>query len=68
MTIAAKRDFSKRTVRALARRGISVIGVQGLPDMSSVMPYANLERGYLLDDNGTARVLRFRDVITLAEQ
>lgn len=59
MNVAAQiavRDFSAKTVRALANKGIRLIGTQLLPDMSSGMPLANAERGYVVDDNGTGRV------------
>lgn len=59
-------DFSKKTLRALARKGIRLIGLQALPDMSSPMPYANATRGYLVDDNGTGRCWTHAQVIAAA--
>lgn len=58
-------DFSRTTLRSLSRKGISVVGLQWLPDMTSDMPMACGERGYVLNDNGTGRVVRFADVMAL---
>ena len=59
-------DFSKKTLRALARKGIRLIGLTTIPDMSSDMPYANGDRGYCLDDNGCHRIRTFTQVLELA--
>lgn len=59
-------DFSKRTLNKLAKRGLRLIGLQAIPDMASAMPYANAERGYLFDDNGTGRLLTFAQVLEAA--
>ena len=58
-------DFSRTTLRSLSRKGITVVGLQWLPDMTSDMPMACGERGYVLNDNGTGRVVRFADVMAL---
>jgi hypothetical protein len=58
-------DFSRTTLRSLSRKGITVVGLQWLPDMTSDMPVACGERGYVLNDNGTGRVVRFADVMAL---
>ena len=60
-------DFSKKTIAALARKGIRLIGLQAIPDMSSPMPFANATRGYIIDDNGTGRVLTFNEILELAK-
>jgi hypothetical protein len=60
-------DFSKKTIAALARKGIRLVGLQAIPDMSSSMPFANATRGYIVDDNGTSRVLTFNEVLELAK-
>jgi hypothetical protein len=59
-------DFSRKTLRALSLRGISLVGLTVIPDMASVMPFACGDRGYMINDNGTGRVLRFSDVLALA--
>lgn len=59
-------DFSKATLRKLAKKGISIIGITAIPDMSHPMPYANASRGYILNDNGTQRVREFSEVTALA--
>lgn len=60
-------DFSKKTIAALARKGIRLIGLQAIPDMSFPMPFANASRGYIIDDNGTCRLLTFNEVLELAK-
>jgi hypothetical protein len=37
--------FSAKTLRALSRKGVRIVGLQYLPDMSSAMPMANGETG-----------------------
>lgn len=59
-------DFSAKTLRALSRKGIRLVGLQAIPDMSSSMPYANADRGYVVDDNGTGRVWTFLQVLKAA--
>ncbi len=59
-------DFSKNTMRKLAKKGITLIGLQAIPDWSSPMPWANASRGYVLNDNETVRVRTFREVKQLA--
>lgn len=63
---AAARDFTAATVKALARKGVTLLSPVALPDMSSAMPYANASRGYSVNDNGTGRILSFADVLNLA--
>lgn len=60
------RDFSSKTLRALAARGIRVLRATALPDMSSDMPFANASRGYCVDDNGCGRVWTFAEVMAAA--
>lgn len=64
-TQIARRDFSAATLRALGRRGVELVSVQALPG-ADAMPWANAERGYLVNDNGTGRVLTFAQVIAKA--
>jgi len=56
-------DFSKKTIIALAKKGITIVGLCVIPDMSSAMPFANGERGYKINDNGTGRVWSFAQVM-----
>lgn len=56
-----QRDFSQATIRALAKKGISVYGITALPG-SGDMPYANSERGYLVNDNDCGKVWTFGQV------
>lgn len=59
-------DFSRKTIAALARRGIRLVGLQAIPDLSSAMPFANATRGYLIDDNGCGRVWTHAQVLEAA--
>lgn len=60
------RDFNCQTIRALAHRGVTIVSLQMIPDMTSSMPWANADRGYVVDDNGTGRVLTHAEVRALA--
>lgn len=60
-------DFSKKTLAALTRKGISLIGLTVIPNMSSDMPFATGERGYKLNDNGCHRILSFSQVLEMAQ-
>lgn len=60
------RDFSKATLAAIARKGITLIGLQAIPNMASDMPFANAERGYVVNDNGCGRVWTFSQVMEAA--
>lgn len=64
------RDFSKKTLAALARKGIALVGLTVIPDMSSDMssdmPFANGSRGYQLNDNGCHRIRTFAEVLEMA--
>lgn len=46
-------DFSRKTIRNLAKKGIRLVGLQG-------------DEGYILDDNGVCRIRTFREVMELA--
>ena len=61
----ASRDFTSKTVRALAKKGIRIIGICAIPDMSHPMPYANASRGYNLDDNGTHKIRSHKEVAAI---
>lgn len=60
------RDFSRTTLAALTRKGIRLIGLQAIPRNGDPMPFANAERGYVMDDNGTCRVWTFTEVMEAA--
>jgi hypothetical protein len=62
----ARRDFSAKTLRALTQRGLEVVDVQMLPDTGD-LPWANAERGYLVNDHGTGRVWTFQRVLSAAQ-
>lgn len=62
----ARRDFSAKTLRTLSKRGVDVVGVQTLPGIGS-MPWANAERGYVVNDNGCGKVWTFAQVLGAAK-
>ena len=62
----ASRDFSQKTLSALARKGVTLLGITAIPDMSSDMPFTNADRGYTVSDNGCGRVWTFTQVLEAA--
>lgn len=59
------RDFSRKTLAALARKGIRVTGACVIPG-NSALPFAAGSRGYHVDDNGCGRVWTFNQVMEAA--
>ena len=59
------KDFSKKTLALLAKKGITLIGLTLIPG-TGAMPMATGETGYILNDNGTSRVRTFTQVLELA--
>lgn len=57
------RDFSRKTLNALTRKGIAVIGTTVIPNPASDLPFASGERGYKIDDNGCHRIWTFSQVL-----
>ena len=58
------RDFSSKTLRSLARKGITLSGLQAIPDASGC--FLNSTRGYLVNDNGCGRCWTFNQVLEAA--
>lgn len=58
--------LSKKTLRALSSKGITVFSTTLIPDMSSDMPWANASVAFKVSDNGTGRVLSLREILNLA--
>jgi hypothetical protein len=57
-------DFSRKTIRALARKGIALVGLSCAPDAAG--SFLNSTRLYVLNDNGTQRIRTFAEVRELA--
>lgn len=57
---AGERDFNKTTIKALAKKGIAIVGTQWAPDSEG--NFANGETVYLLDDNGCGKVRTHKQV------
>lgn len=60
------RDFSKSTLSALSKLGITVVGITVIPDNSD-LPFASGERGYKLNDNDCLIIRTFAQVMELAK-
>lgn len=56
----AKHHFGSRAVMALSRAGVTITGLQALPDASG--SFLNSETGYVINDNGTGIVLNYAGV------
>ena len=61
----AARDFSSKTLRSLRAKGLELVAPQMLPGAGD-MPWANSDRGYLVNDHGTGRVWTFKQVLEAA--
>jgi|688.fasta_scaffold116117_5 hypothetical protein len=57
--------FGKRIVNKLAKKGVKIISAQNMPGADG--SYANGETGYMVDDNGTGRLLSALQVLKMAE-
>ena len=60
------RDFSSKTLRALAAKGVRVIGACVIPGEGD-LPFATGSRGYRVDDNGCGRIWTFQQVLEAAQ-
>jgi len=60
------RDFSSKTVRALAARGVRVLGATVIPS-NGELAFATGSRAYRVDDNGCGRVWTFQQVLEAAQ-
>lgn len=55
--------FNSKTIKALAKKGITIIGMVAIPDVNG---YCNSETGYQIDDNGTHRIRLYLEILELA--
>ena len=55
------RDFSPATLRALARKGITVLRPVAIPDR--LQGWLNPDRGYAVNDGGCHRILTHAQVL-----
>lgn len=63
MSVAAQiavRHFGRKGVKALERKGITLIGLQSLPDAKG--SFLNSETGYCINHNGCGRVLSYNEM------
>jgi hypothetical protein len=61
----ATKDFSRKTLAALAKKGIAVIGATFVPGADGT--FANGERAYQLDNAGQHQIRTFGQVLALAK-
>ena len=61
---SAARDFSAAVRKALAVRGITIVGAQAAPAFEGDVYFSGT--AYVLNDNGTHRVRTFSQVLALA--
>ncbi len=65
--IVGARDFDRKTVNALKRKGVTFIGIQAYR-----VTYPNgswgYETAYILNDNGVSRIRAYFEVIDLAKK
>lgn len=59
-----QRDFSKKTLKALATKGVSIIGSQAVPDFDGDRYFSGV--AYKLDCNGTGCLRTYSQVIVMA--
>lgn len=59
------RDFSRKTLNGLTRKGIAVIGAQAVPAFQGDVYFSGV--AYAISDNGTHRLLSHGAVIALAQ-
>jgi len=67
MNEIAVSHFGKRAVKGLAAKGITLVGMTIVPDMTSSMPYANGQTAYQLNDNGMGIMRTLMQVLALAK-
>lgn len=60
----AESDFSKKEIRILAKKGISVIGKFLAPDEGGCFSTGDVV--YQINDNGYGKVVPYRNVLELA--
>ena len=67
MSNTMTRDFSAKTRRALANKGIAIVSVTSIPSDGD-MPWANSTRGYVVNDNDTQRICTHSQVLAMATE
>lgn len=57
-----KTIFTPELLKTLTKNGISIIDITVIPDTNSATPFASGTRGYVVDDNGTNRILTYAGI------
>ena len=55
------RDFNIKTVKKLKKKGVEIYRKTWLPNVNG--DFTNGETGYIVNDNGTSRVLTYTEVL-----
>lgn len=63
-----ERDFNVSTIKKLVKKNISIMTITSIPGENPDMPFANSERGYIVNDNGTSRVWTYSQIIAASNQ
>lgn len=63
----ARRYFSAKTVRALSKKGVSVVDAKALPGASGSYISADACTGFVLSTNGAGSIRTFLEVLAIAE-
>ncbi len=61
-----ERDFSKKAIKTLAKKGIKIYGLQACEAFEGDKYFTGTS--YQVNDNGTGRILSFSEVLKLAEE
>lgn len=64
----ATRDFGKKARKAFSELGIAITGITMMPDPDAAMPWAAGVTGYIVNDNGTQRILTHRQLCAIAAE
>ena len=61
-----KREFSRKTISALAKKGIEIVGVTSIPDSEG--SFLNATRAFEISDKGTGKIKTFLELQKIAEE
>ncbi len=56
-----ERDFSAKVIKQLKAKGIAIMTITAIPGNVD-MPFANSQRGYIVNDNGQNRIWSYLQV------
>lgn len=59
-----ERDFSRKTIKALATKGIKIYGITAIPGFEGDIYFSGT--GYKLDDNGISKIRDYNQVVLMS--